>query len=87
MEEQKRKKEAEKARQKKEDEDFDKQLQAERDTLERREQAEMIKEGKKVPNAEKKKVVDNTQFMTSDERAAYEERKKNEVPAGPSSFQ
>jgi len=46
----------------------------------------MVKEGKKPFEQAARKKVDNTQFMTSDERAEFEKRKKNEVPAGPSSF-
>ena len=66
------KKAAEKARLKREDEEFEKELQMQREKLEQKENKELVKEGRTDVNKNqgKGKPVDRSQFETSDERAA-----------------
>lgn len=69
MERKKKEKEDTKAREKAEDERFEKELEAQRAKLDQEQHNELVKEGKRDPNKNydsKPKKVDNTQFQTSE---------------------
>ena len=68
MDEKKRIKEEEKRKIRQEDEEMERRLQAERDLLNQKEHSELVKEGKRDPNAqyvEKKRNVRRDQFEPS----------------------